>query len=233
MVRARLTSSLTVLPLIVAVLVLPLAGCTSDDGGSPATPTVTAPVDGGDGSAEPTPTPTPTPAQTPDVTESPTTVGPIPGTDPTHDAPFVANTKPDVGTATAGALVTPTNMRYGRHDGYDRVVIDLSGNGTPGWRAEYVDSPLGQASGLVVDVDGAAYLDLIVQNVAYPGEEGQPPYTGPAAIVTPPGGIIREVYFGGVFEGTMQIVVGLDAATPFRVYLLADPLRLVLDVQQA
>lgn len=231
MKRARLTRVPAVLALVAAplalALALPLAACTGDDDGAPATVTVTAPVDGGDASAGPTPATGPTPG----VTQSPTDVGPIPGTDPTDDAPFVANTEPDVGTGTAGALVTPTDMRYGRHDGYDRVVIDLAGTGTPGWRAEYVDSPQGQASGEVVDVDGAAYLDVMVTDVAYPGEDGQPEYAGPDAIVAPSGGVIREVRFAGVFEGTMQVVIGLDATTPFRVYALTDPTRLVIDAQ--
>jgi hypothetical protein len=34
----------------------------------------------------------------------------------------------------------------------------------------------------------------------------------------------------GTFEGTTQVVVGAAARTPFRVYALTSPTRIVLDV---
>jgi len=203
---------------------VPLAGCTRDATPEPTTTvTVTVPQDGdGDSTAEPTPT----------VTEAPTEATPLPDAGPDDDAPFVANTEPDTNAATAGALLTPLDLRFGRHDGYDRLVLDLDGSGEPAWRMEYVDEPRGQGSGEIVDLDGGAYLVMSVQNIMLPGEEaGQPEYLGPAAILPPAGGVIREVQWGGIFEGTLEIFIGVAEEVPFRAFLLEDPDRIVMDIQ--
>lgn len=203
---------------------MPLAGCTRDATPEPTTTvTVTVPQDGdGDSTAEPTPT----------VTEAPTEATPLPDAGPDDDAPFVANTEPDTNAATAGALLTPLDLRFGRHDGYDRLVLDLDGSGEPAWRMEYVDEPRGQGSGEIVDLDGGAYLVMSVQNIMLPGEEaGQPEYLGPAAILPPAGGVIREVQWGGIFEGTLEIFIGVAEEVPFRAFLLEDPDRIVMDIQ--
>lgn len=217
---------------VVAVLLTPLAGCSGDDTpDQPATVTVTLPQDGdGDGDNE---TPDATPGSTPTVTEAPTTATPLPDVAPEDDAPFVANTDPDTNAGTSGALLDPTNLRFGAHDGYDRLVLDLDGTGQPAWRMEYVDEPHGEGSGEVVDLKGGAYLVLSVQNIRLPGEvAGQPEYTGPAAILPPAGSVIREVRWGGIFEGTLQIFIGVTEEVPFRAFLLEDPTRIVIDVQQ-
>ncbi len=217
------TRSVSVATLAAVVLSLPLTACTGDDGATP-TETVTVTVapepDGGDPSASPT------------ATEAPDEAAPLPDEGPDDDAPFVANTEPDTEDASDGARLVNTDMRFGRHDGYDRIVLDLDGAGAPGWRAQYVDSPLGQASGEVIDVDGGAYIDVLIQGIMYPGEEeGQPEYTGPAVIAPPAGGAIREVRWAGIFEGTLQLVIGVESEQPFRVFMLEDPLRVVVDVQ--
>lgn len=213
----------------VAALAAPLAACTGDDGDTP-TETVTVTVgpdeDGGgdDASASPTASAEPT---TP-VTETPA-AEPLADTGPEDDAPFVANTEPD--TNTGSGLVEATDLRFGRHDGYDRVVLDLGGSGQPSWRVEYVGEARGQASGDLIVIDGNAVLQMDVQGVMYPGEDGAADYEGPDIIAPPPGGAIREVVVDSVFEGTVEIFVGVEAETPFRAYLLENPTRLVLDVQ--
>lgn len=219
--------------LVVAALLVPLAGCTGDDTpDTPATVTVTLPADDGDGDGDEDGDEEPTTAPTPTVTQTPTEATPLPDAGPDDDAPFVANTDPDTNAGTSGALLTPLDLRFGRHDGYDRLVLDLDGSGEPAWRMEYVDEPRGQGSGEIVDLDGGAYLVLDVQNIMLPGEEeGQPEYLGPAAILPPSGGVIREVQWGGIFEGTLQIFVGVTEEVPFRVFLLENPDRIVIDIQ--
>lgn len=97
---------------------------------------------------------------------------------------------------------------------------------------EYVDEPRGQGSGEIVDLDGGAYLVMSVQNIMLPGEEaGQPEYLGPAAILPPAGGVIHEVQWGGIFEGTLEIFIGVAEEVPFRAFLLEDPDRIVMDIQ--
>jgi len=46
------------------------------------------------------------------------------------------------------------------------------------------------------------------------------PYDGPSSIHPVPGGAIREVVFGSLFEGTQEIFIGVESKEPFRVYLL-------------
>lgn len=210
----------------VAALAVPLTACSGDDGGTPTeTVTVTVgPDEGGDGESAP-----PSDEPTTPVVETPA-AEPLDDAAPDDDAPFPANTAPD--TNRGSGLVSVTDMRFGRQVGYDRLVIDLGGSGEPSWRAEYVDEARGQGSGLVVDVDGEAVIELNLQGVTYPGEDGAPPYAGPDVIVAPPGGAIREVVLDSIFEGTMQVVVGVSAETPFRVFLLEDPTRVILDVQE-
>ena len=53
------------------------------------------------------------------------------------------------------------NVRSGRHDCFDRLVIDLNGKGA-GWRAEYVDAVYADASGHFIPLRGGAYLQLVV-----------------------------------------------------------------------
>ena len=221
------TRSVSVATLAAVVLSLPLTACTGDDGATP-TETVTVTVgpgtdddaEGDDG-----------PPATPTATESPDEAAPLPDEGPDDDAPFVANTEPDTQTQSAGALLVTTDMRFGRHDGYDRLVLDLAGTGTPGWRARYVGEAMGQASGSAIDVAGGAVIDVMVQTIMYPGEEGNPEYAGPVAILPPAGGAIREVRWAGIFEGTLQVVIGVESEEPFRVFMLEDPLRVVIDVQ--
>jgi hypothetical protein len=212
------------LAVVTAGLALSLAACTGDPEPTP-TVTVTETVD-----------PSDTDGADADATAGPTVApgaetGPLPDVGPDDQAPFVANTLPDTSATSSGALLSPADMRFGVHDGYDRLVIDLVGTGAPGWRAEYVDVPMGQASGLEVDIDGGAFIVITVQGMMYPGEDGAPDYEGPATIVPAPGGAIREVEFGTVFEGTLDIFVGVESEEPFRVFLLESPTRIVLDVQ--
>ena len=223
--RSRRSAPVPALLAAVA-LTLPLAACTGGDGGTP-TETVTVTV-GPDDGGEPRPSAPPSAEPPPPVTQTPE-AEPLDDTGPEDDAPFVANTEPD--TSTGSGLVEATDLRFGRHEGYDRLVLDLGGSGAPSWRAEYVGEARGQGSGELVALDGDAVLRMDVQGVRYPGEDGAAEYEGPDVIAPPPGGAIREVVVDSVFEGTMEIFVGVAAETPFRVYLLADPTRLVLDVR--
>ena len=48
------------------------------------------------------------------------------------------------------------------------------------------------------------------------------------------GTVVTAAEFTGTFEGQTQVFLGLtDPEAPYRVFLLADPLRLVVDVQRS
>src|SRR3954468_20607317 len=79
---------------------------------------------------------------------SPATAGTDRPDDGSSDAPaFPANTEPDSQDASADSFVTVRDIRTGRHDGFDRVVFEVAGTGTPGWDVRYVDQPSSQGSG--------------------------------------------------------------------------------------
>lgn len=211
------------IPVVILAVVGTLftAACTSDDSNQPVVVTVS--------------TTAPTPSETPQIDPSPTSSAPetpLPDEDPPPAAaPFPADREPDTAQASTNARLSPVDLRLGVHDGYDRVVVDLTGPGTPGWRAEYVDDPTQVAAGEPVYLLGDAYLMVLVGGVVYPTEEGAQPFEGPRTIKPSAAGVIKEVRYGSEFEGQVEIWIGLTSEEPFRVFLLEDPTRVVIDVQ--
>ncbi|QJW38360.1 hypothetical protein FIC82_009145 [Cellulosimicrobium protaetiae] len=205
------------------MLVLTLAACTpggTDDSPAPSGTTTS-----------PSPSPTDPPTDAP--SESPTDDGSTPADDGAEaPLPFPANTDADTQDPSADAALTVTDIRVGHHDGYDRVVFELGGTGTPGWRVEYVDQPTDDGKGDVVAVDGDAYLQVMISGSGYPMDTGVDEYTEPNPLRAGDDGEVEEVLLRGVFEGYTQAFVGVDdVRRPFRVFSLEDPTRVVVDVR--
>lgn len=141
--------------------------------------------------------------------------------------PFPADTAPDEGEGD-GAPVTVTDISFGHHQTYDRAVFEVAAGGHAGWHAEYVEEAIDQNSGQTIDLAGDATLEFNLTNIAYPTETDLDTYDPETRLA----GVdaIRELYVGTTFEGISQIFVGLDAETPFRVFSLEDPERVVLDL---
>lgn len=203
---------------ITAVLVLALSGCRGDD--APVTVTITE-----------SPSPTDLTTLMPSDSAAPTTEPPNDDQPPADEAPFPADRLPDTAQASADAALSPTSLRFGAHQGYDRIVLDLEGTGTPGWTSEYTDEPRLDGSGEPVDLEGSAYLVTTVTGLQYPTEEGAHEFAGQRRFQPDGSGVVQEVMYGDVFEGTANIYVGLSSEQPFRVFLLQNPTRLVIDVQ--
>ncbi len=145
-------------------------------------------------------------------------------------APFSADTSPDVEQFTGGPL-SVTAVRVARQSGFDRVVFELDGEqeGAPGWRVEYVDDPRRDGSGDPVEVEGDATLVVLIDGVGYPQDTGREE----AGDVELPSDlrVLRDVELGAVFEGTYEAFLGTARQAPFRVFRLADPARVVVDVR--
>lgn len=94
-----------------------------------------------------------------------------------------------VSPAGEGAKLTVVDIRTGRHEGFDRVVYELGGEGTPGWRVGYVDEALQQGSGNEVPVAGDAVLQVLIDGSAYPFDSGVEQYAGPDPVLADAGGI--------------------------------------------
>jgi hypothetical protein len=145
--------------------------------------------------------------------------------------PFPADTSADTGEASADALVTVTDIRIGRHDGFDRVVLDVEGTGTPGWDVRYVDQASSQGSGDPVEVAGEAVLQVTVTGAGYPFDTGVDEYAQSGPLSAAGTEVVTEVVFDATYEGTTVAFIGTAAEAPFRVQLLENPTRVVVDVR--
>jgi hypothetical protein len=216
---------------VILLAALVLAGCTSGQAGpDEPLPGISSPEPATSEPAEPTPSDT-------KATEDPGTGTPEPGvtaTETTAGPPFVADTKPDTAepTGEGETFLTVTNIRVAEHDRYDRVVFDLDGTGSgrPGWRVEYVDEAIDDGSGHTVQVDGEAILRVSLSGTANPMDSGVEEFPGER--IAPDTESVDEIVYRYWFEGYTTAFLGIDEAKrPFRVFLLDNPTRVVVDVQ--
>lgn len=125
------------------------------------------------------------------------------------------------------------NIRTGRHDCFDRMVLDVPGAGDGiGYWVRYVGGVTQDGSGQHIAVGGGAVLEVRVAAPAH-DEHGQPTYPGQVGSPLPGVGLtgyrtFRDARFAGSFEGETQIGLGVRARLPFRVLALTD--RIVVDV---
>ncbi|MGY1823839.1 AMIN-like domain-containing (lipo)protein [Geodermatophilus sp. SYSU D00079] len=143
---------------------------------------------------------------------------------------FPADTQPDTADASADSRVTVTEIRTGRQDGFDRVVLEVGGTGTPGWDVRYVDQASSQGSGETVPVAGDAVLQVTLTGVGYPYDTGVEEWAGPDPLPGNGTQTVTEVVWDATFEGTSVAFIGTRAEVPFRVYALEDPTRIVVEV---
>ncbi|NME88655.1 AMIN-like domain-containing (lipo)protein [Corynebacterium stationis] len=126
------------------------------------------------------------------------------------------------------AQLLVTDVRLGIHDSFERVVLDLDGNGDPGWFIDYTDKPMQQGSGALVQHDGRTTLNVNIDGTVYPHElnmEDPELHT-----VSSQGGFISQVISTGTYEGRSQFFICLDETRPYSVQVLEDPKRIVIDI---
>jgi hypothetical protein len=196
-----------------AVLILLLAACTSvSSSGSPqasASPSAAASA-------------SPLPSQEASASEAPSTA-------PTDDLGEFACSFPVSGVGTV-VRAQITDVRVGTHSGYDRVVFEFD-NGIPEFMLDEATPPLLQdPSGLEMDVEGTAFLRLVMQGGTAVSPDGVQTYTGPTEF-TPDFRKLTELESGGDFEAVSSWYVGLSEASCVRVLTLTNPSRLVIDIE--
>ena len=120
------------------------------------------------------------------------------------------------------------DTRVGEHGDYDRVVFDFEEN-SPGYVVEYVDPPIvADPSGLDVDIDGDAFLQVRFLGAQAHDEAGN---TTVSQLEIMPGfTTIVEIERTSDFEGQVIWVLGLTEELDFRVTDLTDPTRVAVDV---
>lgn len=123
-----------------------------------------------------------------------------------------------------------TTVSVGVYPDYDRVVFALEGEGVPGYSVRYADAAVEDGSGASLDVDGDAVLQVNITGTRYP-DEGETYEGGPGTFSPDGTEEVEQVRLLGTFEGRTQAFIGIDDAnTPFRVFTLSEPARLVVDV---
>ena len=190
------------------------AGAAPDTGGAPATLADTTPR--GAPAAAPADTMAATAPSSPDSTEW--TIGVLTGSSTLDGGP------PPVPVL--------TGLRSGVHPEYERVTFELEGAaGLPGYRIEYVDRPLHDCgSGEPTYPVGDAWLEIRLEPAAAHTEEGRPTLGARDLPIDQP--LLQRVYRTCDFEAVVTHVLALSEPNPFRVMRLADPPRMVVDVQR-
>jgi hypothetical protein len=120
-----------------------------------------------------------------------------------------------------------TDADVGAHDTSDRVTFTLEGDdGQVGWQIRYTDNPVAHGSGMAVDVEGEAVLEIILTGVTY-SEDADDTW---ADTITFDGDGIVEVESVGTYEGRYQVFIGTTGLNWFEVERLDGPERVYIDV---
>lgn len=119
-----------------------------------------------------------------------------------------------------------TGIRAATHEGFTRVVLEFSGEGTPGvWRGAWTDEAVEQGRGLPIQVEGEAVLDLIIDGTPMTATEN--PY--PGGTHTRAGDL--DVVSDGTFEDNTHVVIGAPTTRQFQIGFLSNPVRMVIDIR--
>ncbi|MDX3763116.1 hypothetical protein PV684_49875 [Streptomyces sp. AK02-04a] len=140
------------------------------------------------------------------------------------------------GARSAQTTTPMTNVRTGRHDCYDRLVVDAPGakGGSIGYSVRYVGQLVQDGSGQVMPVPGGAVLEIVIHAPAYDIRTGKLTYPAQPHHSLPGVNLagyrtFRAARYGGSFEGQTQLGLGVRARLPFRVLALDG--HLVVDVE--
>lgn len=129
-------------------------------------------------------------------------------------------------------VATLVAVRAARQAGFDRVVFEFTGASVPGFHVEYVDRPVRACgSGEVVPLAGDGWLAVRLVPARAHDEEGRPT-AGPRALA-PRLPIVIEIARTCDFEAVVEYVLGVASPNRYRVFELADPPRLVVDVRNS
>ena len=143
--------------------------------------------------------------------------------------PFACTPSASVASTTERAQIS--DVRVGTHDGYDRVVFEFAA-GIPDAMIEGVLPPFyADPSGLELAVAGTAFLKVTMHGATKVLPEGGVTYSGPTNF-EPGFDRLMQLIEGGDFEAVSTWYLGLDGAGCYLVLTLADPSRLVIDIEQ-
>jgi len=156
-------------------------------------------------------------------TATPTTVQKTPEYLPA----FVCGSSAPINSQNAPTVAYVDSVRTGTHTGYDRITIEFQ-NGQPGSvelrpqsSSTFTNSPRGDT----VTLAGSAGLLVVIHSA-----DEHTAYSGATDFNTnyP---VLLEARQMEDFEGTVQWGLGLSKSACYRAFFLANPTRLVIDIQ--
>jgi hypothetical protein len=149
--------------------------------------------------------------------------------EPTESLPAFA-CSPSVTIAATTDRAQITDVRVGTHAGYDRVVFEFAA-GLPQTVIEAVLPPFyADASGLPIEVTGTAFLRVVMTGGTKVSPAGGTTYAGPTNF-EPDFDQLAQLIEGGDFEAVSTWYLGLKGGGCIRTLALADPSRLVIDIE--
>ncbi|HET7399316.1 MAG TPA: hypothetical protein VFJ94_12430 [Intrasporangium sp.] len=130
-------------------------------------------------------------------------------------------------------VTSMTNVRAGRHECFDRLVLDFEGR-SGGFSVRYVPAIAGLGLAQPVDLRGGALLEIVVAEPYGPDTQTRYHPASRAELVDVTGWrTFRQVAWVELWESNNTLGLGVRARLPFRVFTLAGPgsgSRLVIDV---
>ena len=133
--------------------------------------------------------------------------------------------QPKAGNGSEPAAGTQlTNVRAGRHTCYDRLVLDIRGTtSSDSWQVEYVPQVRSDPSDRPVPLRGGAFLRISVgaSDHTAGGTATYLPSNPRELVDVGDFRTFRQVAWGGSFEGSSTLGLGVRARLPFRVLALS------------
>lgn len=132
-------------------------------------------------------------------------------------------------SATQAGTPTMTGIRTGLNSGFDRVVLDMTGS-QPTVSYSNVDELIGDGSGEVVWLTGEFFVSVVANPARAHDDNGNRTYSGPDRFRTRNLRNVMAVAITGDFEGYLSIGLGIRYQSWVRVFTLASPTRVVIDI---
>lgn len=213
MIMRRILTALTV----VALLVVSACG---DDGSGAAEPAATVTV-----TVTPEPEAPPPEATTPGAEPSPEAAPqPAPTRARTHRTPWPTTDVSQPFTGSGPPVPTLLAIRTGAHPGggFDRVALEF--DALPGYQAGYAPQIVYDGSGDPVDLDGAAFIQLVLHPAQAHDDVGRSTLASPPVKpVDVDYEALRSYVLNGDFEGYVSVALGVSGRDGFRVATLQQP----------
>jgi hypothetical protein len=151
---------------------------------------------------------------------------------PTPTTPAGFDTQPIIvnGSASGPNQAVLTDVRIGAHpsEGFDRIVFEYAGVLPDTTRIQYENAAVACGSGNTVPVAGSG--TLVVHMTAARAHDDMGNVTVPDLDLDGTGAAIRQAVSTCDFEGVVDWAVGIDGTRAFRVTVLTNPSRIVIDV---